>query len=198
MKTFTAIAALVALAGAAHADGINFDDLAAGTMVTTQYAGVTFSSIAGQVNMTHSFTNGGNSAPNILCSADAAGAVNCLNPTFIDFAQPVINLSFLAVEPNGEGEVASINIYQSGSFTTNLPLIGLGSGGEFGAGNVPVDLSAFSNITRIELVGPGGSGLLDGAGNGIGWDNFNYSFVPAPASLALLGLGGLIGGRRRR
>jgi hypothetical protein len=34
------------------------------------------------------------------------------------------------------------------------------------------------------------------AGNTMGWDN--VSVVPAPASLALLGLGGLIAGRRRR
>lgn len=198
MKKFIGIAALVAAAGIAHADSINFDDLAGGTMVTNQYSGVTFSSIAGQINMTHPFSNGGTSAPNILCTADANGGVNCLNPTFIDFASPVNGLSFLAVEPNGEGEVASINIYQNGAFATNLPLIGLGSGGGFGAGNVPVDLSSFSNITRIELVGPGGTGQLDGPGNGIGWDNFSYTFVPAPATAMMIGLAGLGAARRRR
>jgi hypothetical protein len=36
------------------------------------------------------------------------------------------------------------------------------------------------------------------AGNISGWDNIDISLVPAPASLALLGLGGLVASRRRR
>lgn len=198
MTKFAAIAALVAAASFARADVINFDNLATGTVVTTQYPGVTFSSIAGQHNETDAFSNGGNSVPNILCTYANGGGINCTHPTFIDFASPVGGLSFLAVEPNGEGEVASINVFQSGAFTTNIPLIGLGSGGGFGAGNKSIDLTAYPNVTRIELVGPGGSGLLDGPGNGIGWDNFEFTFVPAPSSVALLGLGGMVISRRRR
>jgi MYXO-CTERM domain-containing protein len=198
MNRLCLAAAIVAAGGVAAADVINFDDLMMGDVVTTQYAGVTFSTVAGQQNQVHAFSNGGTSLPNILCTADNAGGINCLYPTYLDFSTAVNGLTFLAVEPNGSGEVASVNIFQSGVFSTNVPIIGLGSGGGFGAGNVLVDLSAYGNITRIELVGPGGAGLLDEAGNGIGWDDFSFTPVPTPGSAALLALGGLMAIRRRR
>ncbi|MCA9289442.1 MAG: PEP-CTERM sorting domain-containing protein [Phycisphaerales bacterium] len=56
------------------------------------------------------------------------------------------------------------------------------------------DLTLFSNIARTGAIPFGGSQFTPRAFAG----EINYDFIPAPASLALMGLGGLVAGRRRR
>ena len=55
-------------------------------------------------------------------------------------------------------------------------------------------------MTRLEIRGPGGVGLIDHSylGAGIGWDDLSYEIVPAPAGIGLLGVAGLCATRRRR
>ena len=70
----------------------------------------------------------------------------------------------------------------------------------FGTGTTSVtsfsnpDVSMFTSISRTGAVPFGGSQFTPRAFAG----QMNYDIVPAPASLALIGLGGLVAGRRRR
>ena len=54
-----------------------------------------------------------------------------------------------------------------------------------------VDLSLFSNVTRIEI-----ENIIDSGG--LAWDRFEFNVIPAPATLPLMGLVALARGRRRR
>lgn len=187
LRTALGVAAFAA-AGFAQAMSMTFNDLAAGTMVTNQYAGVTFSSSSGSANYAYGF-NGNN----ILCTGPVGGGINCLEDTYIDFATPVNSLTFWAIEPNFDGPDADFRIFQDGVYTTTLPLIGLG-----GTGNKFVDLSAYAHITRLEIVNI----LVDDINErGIGWDNFTMAPVPEPETwvLVLAGLAtvSLVARRRR-
>lgn len=85
---------------------------------------------------------------------------------------------------------------------TNSATIELLNNGVNAAG--PFDIASFANFTA----GPNGSwnggfGVNFGAGSaGIGINEIvfrgNFTVVPAPSALALVGLGGLVAGRRRR
>lgn len=86
--------------------------------------------------------------------------------------------------------------------TTAIYLVGLGASPirYFGTGTVSntnfanADLAAFSSISRTGGVAFGGTQFTPRAFVG----TLTYEVVPAPASLALMGLGGLVAGRRRR
>ena len=143
---------------------IDFDDLPDGTVVTNQYPNATFSSDSGFVNFAYGFA-GGPSAPNILCSGPDGGSVNCTAPTYIDFTPAVNGLTFQAVQVNDTGPQCQIVIFENGVQTAVVDVVGP---------IVPygtIDLSAYTNITRIELVD-----IVDGAG--IGWDDFMLTPVP--------------------
>ena len=175
-RTLLGLAGL-ALTALSPATTITFDDLANGTVVTNQYAGVTFSSPS--FNTAYAFGPG-----NILCTPE------CLDDTYIDWDNPINNLRFEAIEPNFDGPDATFKIFQNGVHTATEVLIGLGGGG-----NKWVDLSAYNNITRLEIVDI----LVDPVfENGIGWDNFSYDAVPEPGTMVALGLGTLLVLRRRK
>ena len=190
--TAGSILAAACCASMSQAVVIGFDNLPGGSSVTTQYPDVTFSTIAGQENRAYGFS-GATSPTNILCTATIAGSVNCANPTYLDFTNPVNSLTFWAIEPNSGGPVAQFNIFTVGNSPASVILTGLS-----GSGNKFVDLSAYSNITRLEIVPAPGFSALDQSGNGIGWDDFSFTPVPAPSGLALVGLAGLMTSRRRR
>lgn len=194
MKKMTSVAVLVAACSVSVSQAVvvGFDDLPNGSSVTTQYPGVTFSTLSGQFNMAYGFV-GATSASNILCTADVGGSVNCANPTYLDFTNPVNSLTFWAIEPNNSGPVAQFNIFTVGNAPVSVILNGLA-----GSGNVLVDLSAYSNVTRLEIVPAPGFSQLDEGGGGIGWDDFSFTPVPAPSGLALVGIAGLMTSRRRR
>ncbi len=84
----------------------------------------------------------------------------------------------------------------------NSATIELLDGGALAAG--PFDISSFANFTAGEGGSwDGGFGVTFGAGSaGAGVDGItfrgNFTVVPAPAGVAMLGLGGLVATRRRR
>jgi hypothetical protein len=185
-------------ASVASAIVVNFDDVPSGTIISNQYPEALFSFGAGVVGEALGF--GGVSPPNILCAAGPSGRL-CVDDIFVDFPQPVNNLTFLAVEPNEFGTVARVRVFTSGLFNSEVPIIGLaGSAGTFVSGNRFMDLSAFTNVTRIEILSPVGLTEQDSAygGNGIGYDNFSFDVVPTPGVLALVGMGAVISAGRRR
>jgi hypothetical protein len=157
------------------------------TVVTNQYASLaTFSSESGAENVAF-FESGLHF--NILCTRPIGGNINCLQDTYIDFTNPVNNLRFTAVEPNLNQIIATFNIFHSGGMTTEF-LTGIG-----GFGDKLVNLSAYSGVTRLEIVDIWNDPINE---NGIGWDGFVFDTVPEPASLAILGMGGLALLRRRK
>jgi hypothetical protein len=143
---------------------IDFDDLPSPTVVTNQYPEATFSSNNGELNTAFSFATA-HSLPNILCSGTAQ-VTDCVRDTFIDFTEPVSNLKFWAIEANHPGVTARFNVFESGRFAETVNFVSLGQ-----VGAQLVDLSAFANVTRLEIVDI----LIDPSENGIGWDTFSFS-----------------------
>ncbi len=169
------------VAGTGFATVINFDNLAAGVAVTNQYsASATFSSVTGEVNATTA-QDLGSSLPNFICTAPVGGSIDCTHDVFVDFTNPVNNLTFLAVGVNNVGVVAEVNVFENGSFFNTVNIIGAGT--PFTP--LTVNLSAFSNVTRIEIVND-----IDAAG--IGYDDFSFGAatgVPEPSTFGLLAAG---------
>jgi hypothetical protein len=73
------------------------------------------------------------------------------------------SLSFNGVGIDGSGTVADVNVFESGVLTATVPVVGAGDP----ATPVRVDLTAFKNVTRIEIVA-----ITDAAG--IAWDDFRF------------------------
>lgn len=190
---FAGTALLCSTTPAAAQEVINFDTLVDGNVVTNQFAGlgVTFSAEAGsQVIVTTQ--NLGSSLPNFICSG-VSGSINCTDDIFIDFAAAISGLTFLSIGANNVGDVGDVRVF------ANALLLGTVDITANGTPSSPdlVDLSAFSGITRIEIVN-----ITDAAG--IGLDDFRFtlsSAVPEPSTWAmmLLGFGGMgVALRRRR
>ena len=149
----TSVGAVMFLTGSASAVVINFDDLAQSVLVTNQYAGVSFSSESGE----GLYTSGGTptSYPNYICTAPINGPIDCVNDIYIDFSAPVSGLSIWAIEANEFGVVATFFLYNGNTLLGTQNLLGLATApNTFGYGNQFVDLSAFNNVTRLEIRGP--------------------------------------------
>lgn len=185
-KLYSALGMALIITTGARATWINFDDLAGGAVVTNQYASAIFSSNAGQENRTEA-QNLGSSLPNFICTFNIGGGINCVNDTYVDFTSPVMNLTFLAIGANDVGHNADVDVYVNNVFSSTVQIVGNGTPAtpDF------VDLSAFNNVTRIEI-----RNIVDVAG--LGWDDFRFDAVPEPATMAVLGLGALALVRRRR
>lgn len=177
----------------AQAALIDFENLAAGAQVTNQYAEATFSGPAPNVVFSQ-----GRPLGNFICGT------GCVTDTYVDFTNPVSNLTFWAIQMDATGKVAEFRVFVNNALAATIDLFGpgtnIGGTGPGGARDEFVDLSAFSGVTRLEIVN-----ILNDSNreNGIGWDQFSFDVgdtVPEPGSLALLGLGlaGLGVGRRRR
>jgi hypothetical protein len=173
----TGMVLLVAASGASAQVTIDFDSLTPGSVVTNQYVHATFSSSAGNHNKAV-FAGSGN----VLFSGVDGGPLTGSADTYIDFLHPVNGLTFTAVQPNGAGVVATFNVYESGVLTASVPLTGLG-----GSGSKSVDLSAYQDVTRLEIVGIDPSP----AENGIAWDEFSFT----PKVLATIDFDGLQAGQ---
>jgi hypothetical protein len=141
---------------------IDFDALATGVVVNTQFAEATFSAPAGSDNVTVALA-AGSSQPNVIETEPAGGPPDGTRDTYVDFPCPVGSLSFSAVAVDNVGPVASVNVYESGAFSATVAVEGAGTP----AVPVRVDLTSFNNVTRVEMVG-----ITDASG--LGWDDFVF------------------------
>ncbi len=158
----------------------DFDGLPGGDIVTNQYPGATFSSSAGNDNKVHPFFVN-DTPPNILCTGPVGAPVDCVAPTFIDFTNPVDSLAFYAIGVNDVGPVADVNVFIGNVFDSTVPVIGAGTPND----NILIDLSPFTNVTRIEL-----TNITDFGG--IGWDTFSFSVTALPSDLDGDGIVGMV------
>ncbi|WP_445636278.1 Dystroglycan-type cadherin-like domain-containing protein [Nostoc sp. DSM 114161] len=146
---------------------INFDNLAPGTVLSNQYSGVTFSSDPGNsvvVIPLGDFT----SPPNVIGTFNSSGQPNGLLNLNVDFAQPVNDLSFRVIFDNTVGATAKIDVYTT---TTGSPItVDLITDGN-GFTSDLVDLSSFTNITRISI-----NNITDPGG--FPYDDFQFNFTP--------------------
>ncbi len=171
-------------ATAAQAELIDFEQFNDGDLIGT-VGSATFTSN----NNVEVYAFGGafaQSGVNTIAPDAGGGSFN--GDLFVDFASGVSNLSFWSGGDDFNGIQATINVFVGGIFDSAVSLIGDGNAGTTDFH----DLSAFSNVTRIEIVN-----VTDPAG--LVYDDFMFDVaVPEPGTLALLGLGLLGMGIARR
>ena len=142
----------------------DFESLSVGDVVTDQYPGATFSSTTGNENVVLS-----GFGTKFICTRPVGQFQTCIEETFVEFTNPVNALSFQAIALNTIGIVAAqVNVFVNGSFDSTVDIIGTGDTEPI------IDLTAFSNVTRIEIVN-----IFDDpfVRNGIGWDNFSFEVM---------------------
>ena len=170
----TALVLALACPLACAAETIDFEGIAAGTAITT-IGNATFSSPDGVIvydfggDFAHSGVNViGGGAPDFFSA-----------PITVDFATAVMDLSFFSAGDDNAGLQAQINVWVGGAFAALVNLAG--DGNPFTVDFQ--DLSAFSNVTRIEIFN-----VTDD--QGLAYDDFSFTkvaSVPLPATALLLG-----------
>lgn len=178
MRTMTVFAAMSLATSAALATDFNFEDVPSGPVVgetlvlSSQGVNVTFSASGLQIRDFGGFANAGH----VLSSTLDAGPITAL------FSQAVLSVSFEnLINGRYSGEVDFID------------------GWAYDANNNLVDSVLGSAADFITLSGPGIVRVVwqeANPGEGFVVDNVSFT-VPAPASLALVGLAGLVARRRR-
>jgi hypothetical protein len=134
---------ILVTATSAHAQQtvITFDEFPVGTIVTTQYPQVTFSSTAGEVVVIRSDYDLGSSPPNYICTSSSltSDGLDCTGTIILTFKTPADNLHFLALGSNRTGSVAEVVVYTLGIYAGAVSIPG---NALFGT-PIPVDLSSF-------------------------------------------------------
>lgn len=179
MKRIAVLAALGLATSAALATDFNFEDVPSGPilgdtlMLSSQGVTVTFSATGLQVR---DFGGAFGNAGHVLSSDSDAGPITAV------FSQAVLSVSFEnLVNGRYSGEVDFID------------------GWAYDAGNNLVDSVSGSTADFLTLSGPGIVRVVwqeANSGEGFVVDNVSFT-VPAPGSLALVGVGGLVARRRR-
>lgn len=197
MKTISAtlicIAACTAQAGVFQTVTVDFDDQPGGFAPPIETDGlfssdVTFSTDAGNILMIFSGAGVvGGSPPNTLTAGESTSTSVFDGDIYMDFPVAAQSVSLDILSDNDSGVIASLNVIHSGG-STLMDVVG---DGDFTTA-IGMDLSAFSDVTRIELFG-----ITDEFGLSI--DNLIFNVpIPAPGSLALFGIGSIAAVRRRR
>lgn len=180
------IIAAAGLASVANAQLIDFEGLGEGTPVDTQYAGlgVEFSTNRGTASIS-SFS--GFFGSDVLANATDGGTLGDRALTLnMDFTTPITELEFDFNSAGTPGADFEIRFFNSGGLVSTdiLPQAGT-------AFVTDINFSGLANVTRVEIDSVSDSWIF-------GVDNMDYVQIPAPSSLALLGLGGMVAMRRRR
>jgi hypothetical protein len=223
MKTAAAVVSLLALVGAANASVIildgagvipgatNFIDFDSPFVASGPYAGNTWASAGfsnfeltgtwtpGTDTITAASNGSGQSmgsqrgagtgpGPGALAIMGVGGAIDNVaagGGIMVTLASPASGFSWLFVDQINMG-------YQVELFdgATSLGIAGATYAGSFPRPASQVNAQG-AQFDRVHIT-------FTGAVTGIAFDNFAYVAVPAPASLALLGLGGFVASRRRR
>ena len=102
------------------------------------------------------------SPPNWICTGQLVGG-GCTADTYIDFAHPVRHLHFTGVAVDSAGKVATARVFAGSQMLGAVDVIGNGDDSK----PPQVDLSAYENVTRLEIVN-----VTDSAG--LGWDDFTF------------------------
>jgi hypothetical protein len=111
--------------------------------------------------------------PSFICTGPAGGSIDCTADTIVDFTSPVSGLTFDAVGVNDTGQVAEVEVFGASGLVATVPIIG-GAGGYTAQ---PVDLSAYNDVTSIDI-----TDITDPAG--IGWTNFSFTQACTSAELS--------------
>jgi len=159
------------MAAPALAALIDFEGLPAATVVTNQFAGVTFSSASGSQNLVVT-RSGIGFGDNFLCTG-VGGSPTCAGETILTFANGVSALTFYQVGDDQAidgARVALVDVSVGGTFAATVDILG---DTNFFNPNL-VDLSAFSNVTSIRI-----HDITDQTG--LGWDNFSFTATPVAA-----------------
>jgi Ca2+-binding RTX toxin-like protein len=133
---------------------IDFNDLPPGTVVTNQYAdkGIIFSAPSGFYNVLDDEGWVGNY---LLTDPPQPDPIRYGNPLTVTFTTPVNHLSFLAVGIDDNGSVGEVTVHSGSQLLGTYTITG-----------EVVDLSAFANVTRIDI------SITDSYG--LAWDDFTY------------------------
>ena len=158
---------------AGTADGqqyvIDFDSIGSAATVTTGlFPEAIFTALDPAHELRAYAARLGSSAPNCLCTS-VEGSITCRDGLAVDFPTPVKNLSFLAVGVNRKGRVAEARVYVNGALAGTEEIRGRGRAKR----PVLVDLSAYSDVTRVEI-----ADVHDRYG--VGWDDFAFEIEQVP------------------
>lgn len=129
----------------------------------------------------------GGSSPNLLTAGVSTTTDNFNGDIYMDFTAAANNVSLDIASDNDLGNIALLSIAHAGG-TDVIDVVGNGNFTDV----IAMDLTQYMDVTRIELYR-----ITDEFGLGI--DNLAFTApIPAPSSMALIGISALVAGRRRR
>lgn len=147
---------------------IDFSDQPLETTITRQYKNVVFSSSPGYRNVATSITRLPD-RPQLYAFDGGEGRTT--GPTYLDFQVPVNNFSVVGyfwITGPRDASVASANVYVAGQKAGTVD-VKLSQGWNGFTSPIVVNLNAFKNVSRVELIPRNGARPI--------WDNFLFTHV---------------------